>query len=105
MLLVRRDVAKERSDRCDKGMRELSRKRKELFELAHQQELEEARAEEERKEEMRKAQKKENAEARPLAVGAHGVAKQDGSVTGQFFLICVYFILSFTTSSTFKGYL
>ena len=63
-------------------MRGLSRKRKDLFELAA---IEEARAEEARKEEeQRKAQRKEADEARPPAVGAHGVAKQDGSVAGKF---------------------
>ena len=85
-LLICRNVAKDRSDRCDKSMRELSRKRTELFELAHQQELEEARAEEARKEDLRKAQM---SESRPLAVGAHSVARQDGSAAGKLILLKV----------------
>ena len=83
-LLICRDITKERSDRCDKTMREVSRKRKDLAELARQQELEELQAEEARKEELRKAQEKEAEESRPPAVGAHGVAKQDGSVAGEY---------------------
>ena len=79
-LSICRDVAKDRSDKCDKGMRDVSRKRKDLVQIVQQQEIEEARAEAQRKEDLRKSQKKELAESRPPAVGARGLAPQDGSV-------------------------
>ncbi|KAL9052478.1 MAG: hypothetical protein Q9162_005391 [Coniocarpon cinnabarinum] len=79
-LVVCRDVAKERSEACDKGMREASRKRKDLFQLQQQQEIEEARAEEERQAELQRGQKEEDAKSRPPAVGARGLAPQDGTV-------------------------
>ena len=79
-LLICRDVAKDRSDQCDKGIRDVSRKKKELFQLQQEQEIEEARAEEERQAELRRGQKEEEAKSRPPAVGARGLAPQDGTV-------------------------
>lgn len=79
-LVICRDVAKDRSDRCDKSMRDFSRKRKDLFQVQQQQEIEEARAEEERQAEIRRGEQEAAAKARPPAVGARGLAPQDGSV-------------------------
>lgn len=86
------DVAKLRSETCDKGMREYSKKRKELSESTRQREFEAKQAEEDRKQKLQKKNKlkkeqeqesqteKEREEAaRPLAVGAHALAPQDGS--------------------------
>ena len=60
-----------RSDVCDRSMRELSRKRK----LRADQEHDRERHDEERK---RARVSKKNDSHRPPAVGAHGLARQDG---------------------------
>ena len=63
-------------------MRELSHKRKERVERTRQREMEE-RANEERKKNLAVTPKKRGREddnnTRPPAVGAHGVARQDGT--------------------------
>lgn len=67
---------------CDRGMRELACRRKERAEQEREREREREHAEleaEERKMKIRKImKKKEKEDDRPLAVGAHGVARQDG---------------------------
>ena len=61
---------------CDKGMRQLAERRKEH---AHLERERAGREEEERRHKLKKMSKKsEKGEERPLAVGAHGVARQDG---------------------------
>lgn len=100
-------LAENRRQVCDKGMRELSKKRKERLEQEREMELEE-RALEERHEQLRKeaAIKAEDAaskerkaaakikkgkdgsstssrESRPLNFGAHGLARQDGFDSGS----------------------
>jgi hypothetical protein len=63
-------------------MRELSSKRKERVERTRQRELEERVQEESKKNPPAVTPKKrarEDDNARPMAVGAHGVAKQDGT--------------------------
>ena len=88
-------LAEERAKACDRGMRELSRKRKERVELEHR--LEQENRDREEKESLKRAAEEEEArgrktlktkkvkkerssvrEERPLAVGAHGLARQDG---------------------------
>lgn len=70
---------KPRGEICERLMRELSHKRKERTERNRQRELEE-RAADERKKNLAVTPKKRgrDEESRPLAVGAHGVARQDG---------------------------
>lgn len=72
-------VAKARSDNCDRGMREFSKRRKDLVENIRNQELAGRAAEEERQERIRQSTTKMDLEDnRPLAVGAHSLARQDG---------------------------
>lgn len=90
------DVAKIRSDTCDKGMRELSKQRRELGESIRQRELADRQAEEDRKQkELRKGKvKKEQEEAeeekRPLTTGAHALAPQDGSAPDGMFILLLF---------------
>lgn len=77
-LNICRDVAKTGSDKFDRGMRETSQKRKEVMELAREQELEEAHMEEERQAQTKKQADLE-AKARPPATGARSLAPQDGT--------------------------
>lgn len=79
-LLICREVARDNNERCDKGMRETSRKRKEVSDLVRDEEFESSRIEEER----RKVKDRDDAEAhaRPLAVGGRTVAPQDGTDAG-----------------------
>ena len=73
------DVAKDRSDFCDKAMRETLRRKQELVEVVREQELEEKRIAEEQQDQLRQAALKHQQEsARPPAVGAHSLARQDG---------------------------
>lgn len=76
-LLICREIAKENSEQCDKGMRETSSNRKEAVELARQHEIEEARAEAERK--SREKEEDDEASSRPMAVGGRSLAPQDGA--------------------------
>ncbi|KAL9586375.1 MAG: hypothetical protein Q9212_000947 [Teloschistes hypoglaucus] len=88
-------LAEGRSVACDKGMRELSRRRKERVEEDHR--LEQENRDREEKASLKRAADEEEArgrkslktkkvkkersiarEERPLAVGAHGLARQDG---------------------------
>ncbi|KAL8641385.1 MAG: hypothetical protein Q9228_001798 [Teloschistes exilis] len=88
-------LAEGRSVACDKGMRELSRRRKERVEEEHR--LEQENRDREEKASLKRAADEEEArgrktletkkvkkersiarEERPLAVGAHGLARQDG---------------------------
>jgi transcriptional adapter 3 len=73
------DTIKPRGEVCERLMRELSQKRKERIERTRLREMEE-RAAEERKKNLTVTPKKRarEDETRPLAVGAHGVARQDG---------------------------
>lgn len=75
------DAAKARSDNFDKGMRDYAKLRRDASETIRRKELEVRQAEEERKQkELKKAKlKKEQEDERPLAVGAHALAPQDGS--------------------------
>ena len=82
-------------------MREYSKKRKELSESLRQRDFAAKQAEEDRKqkelkknklkkepepEQEQESKEKEQEEARPLAVGAHALAPQDGSVAeGKLF--------------------
>ncbi len=71
-----------RGEVCDRGMRELARRRKERIEQERERERAEREAEE-RKEKLKKIERKKELEKekekeRPLAVGAHAVARQDG---------------------------
>jgi transcriptional adapter 3 len=74
------NTVKPRGELCERLMRELSSKRKERVERARQREMEE-RAAEERKKNTAVTPKKRGREdeTRPPAVGAHGVARQDGT--------------------------
>lgn len=74
------DLAKSRSDICDKGMRELSARKRDVADILREHELAERREEAERLATVQKtaAEKEEEAQTRPPAVGAHGVARQDG---------------------------
>jgi transcriptional adapter 3 len=71
-----------RDEACDQMMRELASRKKERIERDRIRDLEIAKRDaEERRQQMKKAttpQKKEKEKERPLAVGAHGVARQDG---------------------------
>ncbi|KAL8663050.1 MAG: hypothetical protein Q9202_004190 [Teloschistes flavicans] len=88
-------LAEGRSAACDKGMRELSDRRKERVEEEHR--LEQENRDREEKASLKRAAEEEEArgrktletkkvkkerstarEERPLAVGAHGLARQDG---------------------------
>lgn len=78
-LKVCSEVAKDRCDISDKGMRDTLKKRKEHIEFVLEQELEEKRIEEEKQEQIRQAAlKQQKEENRPPAVGAHSLAPQDG---------------------------
>ncbi|KAK5144590.1 hypothetical protein LTR04_001516, partial [Oleoguttula sp. CCFEE 6159] len=74
---------KARGDICDRGMRELAKRRKERMEIERERDLDRERLEresEEKRAKMKKAKsslKREREEERPMAVGAHGVARQD----------------------------
>ncbi|EKG18360.1 hypothetical protein MPH_04361 [Macrophomina phaseolina MS6] len=59
-------------------MRHLMQRRKARLEHQHAEERADREAEE-RKHKLKKAKKREPDEDRPLAVGAHGVARQDGT--------------------------
>jgi len=88
-------VAKIRSDTCDKGMRELSKRRRDLSESVRQRELVERQAEDERKQkELKKAKLKkeqEDAEEKPLTTGAHALAPQDGTLPdGELFTFLIH---------------
>ena len=75
------DVTRNRSETCDKGMREISRKRKHVVEQAREQERADREAEETKKERIKqqsKLKKERDTDDRPLAVGAHSMARQDG---------------------------
>ncbi|KAF2200654.1 hypothetical protein GQ43DRAFT_441379 [Delitschia confertaspora ATCC 74209] len=69
-----------RGETSDRVLRELSRKRKERFDHERERETERVNREtEERKHKLKKvSRKREPEEDRPMAVGAHGVARQDG---------------------------
>lgn len=81
------NTIKPRSEICDRLMRELSGKRKERTERTRQREIE--MAEKEAANARRKdpivaitpKKRSHDGEARPLAVGAHGIARQDGGDT------------------------
>jgi transcriptional adapter 3 len=63
-----------RSDVCDRSMRELSRKKK----LRADQQLDRERQQQEAEQRKRARVSKKNDAPRPPAVGAHGLARQDG---------------------------
>lgn len=77
------DIAQANVDKCDRGMRDTLRRKQSLANQVRDQErdAEEEEAEEERtKERIRHEKPKQEAEEdRPLAVGAHALAPQDGS--------------------------
>lgn len=95
------EAAKARSEIHDKGMRELARRMKELRERDRERDLAaEREAEEERKEKTKKARMKKEREDehRPLAVGAHALARQDGGDNGTCHISFSYMSLLFVTS-------
>jgi hypothetical protein len=75
-------VARLRDEACDRMIRELALRKKERMERERIQDLEQAKRDaDERRLQLKKAttpKKREREEERPLAVGAHGVARQDG---------------------------
>jgi transcriptional adapter 3 len=90
------NTIKPRSEICDRLMRELSSKRKERAERTRQREIEmaEQEAANARRKEVVVAvapkKRSHDGESRPLAVGAHGLAKQDGGDTHTgTFDICI----------------
>lgn len=72
-------IVRSRDEACDQMMRELATRKKERVERDRQREIEEAAKlhEEERRKQLKKTSTPKEKE-RPLAVGAHGVARQDG---------------------------
>lgn len=77
-LKARSETVKNLSDESDKGLRLMSKRRKELQETIREQELADHQEEEARKEKIKRQKRKEQEEERPLAVGAHALARQDG---------------------------
>lgn len=78
----RGEMVKIRSDECDRNMRQMSKRRKDVSEAVREQEMADREAEEARKEKhKRQKMRKEQEEERPLAVGAHSLARQDGGET------------------------
>jgi transcriptional adapter 3 len=87
-------IADSRGDTCNAGMRELSQRRKEVIEEQREQEMEreedrvkmkrEADDDEESRalkgSKVKKRKERPQKEDRPLAVGAHEVARQDGEL-------------------------
>lgn len=76
------NTIKPRGETCDRLMRELHSKKKERVERnrqREQQEIVEREAEERRQKLKVTPKKREREEDRPLAVGAHGIARQDGA--------------------------
>ena len=72
-----------RGEVCDRGMRELARRRKERIEQELEKERERTEQEASRKVKTKRSQSRKDKDAdRPLAVGAHGVARQDGGAGG-----------------------
>ncbi|KAJ9646319.1 Transcriptional regulator [Coniosporium tulheliwenetii] len=69
---------KERGELCHRVMRELSKKRKERIEQEREKERTDREAEEGRVKLKKEKRKRETQEERPPAVGAHGLARQDG---------------------------
>ena len=68
-----------RGDTLDRLLRELAKRKKERVEQERETEVAEQRQAEERKQKLKiKSRKREPEEERPPAVGAHGVARQDG---------------------------
>ena len=78
-----------RGEVCDRGMRELARRRKERVEQELERERERSEQEVSRKVKTKRSQsRKDKDDERPLAVGAHGVARQDGGGTRTGMLGC-----------------
>jgi transcriptional adapter 3 len=67
-----------RGEVSDRVLRELSKRRKERVEQEREKRERADREAEERKHKLKKVKKRDSEEERPLAVGAHGVARQDG---------------------------
>jgi len=79
-LKQRSELVKASSDECDKGLRQMSKRRKELLETIREQELADREEEDARREKHKRLKlRKEQVDDRPLAVGAHALARQDGS--------------------------
>ena len=78
------NVIEGRDTACDQMMRELASRKKERIERDRMRDLEQAkRLDQERRQKARKATNKAGlpsvpGQDRPLAVGAHGIARQDG---------------------------
>ena len=110
-------LARARADLCNDAFRKLSERRKEVIEEQHIK-AQEAREAEERESLKRAAEDDESTQAkkggklkkrkerptskdRPLAVGAHGVARQDGvegPLSGEWMPICPHGRCQFLTS-------
>jgi transcriptional adapter 3 len=67
-----------REEACDQMMRELASRKKERIERVRKRELEKAHREAEERRLHQKKTATPKKEERPLAVGAHNVARQDG---------------------------
>ncbi|KAF2435940.1 hypothetical protein EJ08DRAFT_604117 [Tothia fuscella] len=94
------NTIKPRGEICDRMMRELHSKKKERVERNRQREQHEIaeREAEERRQKLKVTPKKrEREEERPLAVGAHGIARQDGAN------IYLHFTYSAATSSSISS--
>jgi hypothetical protein len=73
------NIVQARDEACDQMMRELASRKKERIERDRLRDLENAKREaEERRQQLKKTGTPKEKE-RPLAVGAHSVAKQDGT--------------------------
>ncbi|KAI9722140.1 MAG: Transcriptional regulator [Chrysothrix sp. TS-e1954] len=74
------DIARTREETCSKGMREFAKKKKVVAEQVRQKEIAEREIEAEMRERANHAAatKAEDDDPRPPAIGAHGLARQDG---------------------------
>ncbi len=88
------EIAEARGIACDRGMRELSKQRKDQVEIEAREfeGRERALSDEMRRNgssgKIKKKSGKRDEEERPLTHGAHGLAPQDGSNLGKFTLFC-----------------
>ena len=72
------NIVQARDEACDQMMRELASRKKERIERDRIRDLEMAHREAEERRQQLKKQSTPKEKERPLAVGAHGVARQDG---------------------------
>ena len=97
-----------RGEVSDRVLRELSKRRKERVEQEREKRERADREAEERKHKLKKVKKRDSEEERPLAVGAHGVARQDGVDVhkGKFYSnLSVHTHFTFYSAFTSKHFL